>query len=67
MRPTYFSDCASEIEVGSVARIQKFPSSSFGMNSPPSRGKRMAHNPMGRSATTSAPLVCRIARSKAGA
>jgi hypothetical protein len=35
MRPTYLADCSSEIEVGSVARIQKFPSSSLGMNSRP--------------------------------
>ena len=35
MRPTYFDDCSSEIDVGSVARIQKFPSSSLGMNSRP--------------------------------
>ena len=35
MRPTYFADCSSEIDVGSVARIQKLPSSSLGMNSPP--------------------------------
>ena len=36
MRPTYFADCSSEIDVGSVARIQKLPSSSLGMNSRPS-------------------------------
>ena len=41
MRPTYFADCSSEIDVGSVARIQKLPSSSLGMNSRPSgRGQR---------------------------
>ena len=39
MRPTYWADCSSEIDIGSVARIQKLPSSSFGMNSPPSQGK----------------------------
>ncbi len=39
MRWTYLLDCSSETDVGSVARIQKFPSSSFGMNSPPRNGK----------------------------
>ena len=37
MWPTYFADCSSEIDIGSVARIQKLPSSSLGMNSPPQR------------------------------
>ncbi len=39
MRWTYLLDCSSETLVGSVARIQKLPSSSFGMNSPPRNGK----------------------------
>ena len=62
MRPTYFADCSSEIDVGSVARIQKFPSSSFGMNSPPRGERGRWRTTTGRSATTSAPRVCRIAR-----
>ena len=39
IRPTYFADCSSEIDIGSVARIQKLPSSSLGMNSPPRQRK----------------------------
>ena len=35
MRPTYLADCSSDTDVGSVARIQKLPSSSLGMNSRP--------------------------------
>ena len=38
MRPTRRADSSSEIDFGSVARIQKFPSSSFGMYSEPSSG-----------------------------
>ena len=40
MRVVYRAACSSEMDVGSVARIQKFPSSSLGMNSPPRNGKR---------------------------
>src|SRR5262249_1264104 len=36
--PTWAADSDSEIDIGNVARIQKLPSSSFGMNSPPSSG-----------------------------
>ena len=35
MRPTYLADWSSEMLVGKLARIQKLPSSSLGMNSPP--------------------------------
>ena len=52
MRPTYLDDCSSETEVGSVARIQKLPSSSLGMNSRP-RELPAARVPM----TTTAPIV----------
>ncbi len=36
MRLTYLLDCSSEIEIGRVARTQRLPSSSLGMNSLPS-------------------------------
>ena len=38
MRPTWADDSDIEIDIGKVARIQKLPSSSFGMNSPPRSG-----------------------------
>src|ERR1019366_10450831 len=42
MRLTYFADCSSEMDIGSVARIQRFPSSSVGMNSRPRNGEEEA-------------------------
>ena len=39
MRPVYVADCSIEIDMGSVARIQRLPSSSFGMNSRPRKGR----------------------------
>ncbi len=52
MRPTYFDDCSREMDIGSVARIQKFPSSSLGMNSRPSDAP-----PARLSSTTTAPIA----------
>ena len=52
---TYCAVLSSEMEVGNVARTQKLPSSSFGMNSLPSSGKRATQAKMGmhRRATAS--------------
>jgi len=55
IRPTYFADCSSEIDMGRVARIQKFPSSSLGMNSRP-RWLPAIRLPM----TTVAPMVTAV-------
>ena len=55
IRPTYFEDCSSEIDVGSVARIQKFPSSSLGMNSRP-----MNAPPIRLAPTIAAPIATAV-------
>ena len=66
MRPTCVADSDKEIDIGKVARIQKLPSSSLGMNSPPRSGKSTAHSPTGTSSNNSAILGLRRAWSKSG-
>ncbi len=66
IRLTYFCDCSSEIDRGRVARIQKLPSSSLGMNSPPSRLKRKQQATRGTAPTSSEVLGRRSAKPKMG-
>ena len=66
MRPTYCSDCSSEMDVGNVARIQKFPSSSFGMNSRPSSGKSRMQSTMGTNPNSTAGSGRLMPASKSG-
>jgi hypothetical protein len=61
------ADCSSEIDIGSVARIQKLPSSSLGMNSPPSSGKSDdAVARIGMRATAPRDFRCLSANAKSG-
>src|ERR1700760_1833530 len=64
--PTYFDDCSSEIDCGSVARIQKLPSSSLGMNSPPKNGKMQMTTSTGNSASAAAAFGERPAKLNSG-
>ena len=66
MRRTYCVDCGSETDRGSVARIQKLPSSSFGMNSRPTNGKRAKKRRTGISPSAAASFGRANARSVAG-
>ncbi len=54
MRPTCFADWSRLIESGSVARIQKLPSSSLGMNSVPMKRRSAPAAATGASARRSA-------------
>jgi len=66
MRPTNFDDSVSETLIGSVARIQKLPSSSLGMNSPPRKGESATASTTGKVARPTAAHGRRSAKAKSG-
>ena len=67
MRPTYLPLCSSDALMGNVPRIQKLPSSSLGMNSPPRSGAQPSAITMGAAASATASAGLRTAKPKSGA